>query len=68
MIKWIIVALCIVGAIFLINRYHNFLEANYERHKEESVSLKDAGKIINNVKKMKNKREEDIKQREKQFE
>lgn len=68
MFKWIIVALCIVGAIFLINRYHNFLEANYERHKEDSVSLKDAGKIINNVEKMKDKRKEVIEQQEKQFE
>ncbi len=67
MIKWVLIFLFLVAAFLLASKYTDLLESNFETYQENSTSLKDTGKIINNLKDMKEQREEDIKRSEKGF-
>ena len=64
MFKWILIVVCVVCAMLLISRYTGFLETNIEKYHENTTSLGDAGKIIKDIKGMKQEREEDVRKSE----
>jgi hypothetical protein len=67
MIKWVLIFLCLVAAFMLASKYTGLLEKNFEAYQENTTSLKDTGKIINNLKEMKEQREEDVNKSQKDF-
>lgn len=62
--KWILIAIFVAVTLFLVSKYTGFLEERYSTYQENTTSLGDAGRIIKNLKGMKQQREKDIKKSE----
>lgn len=61
MIKWLLTLLAVVIALTLFFNYSAFITENANRSGENSISLKDAGKIIKGLRNMKEQKEKDVK-------
>lgn len=62
MIRWFIITLIVIAAIFYFFDKSGIISIDYESYQENSTSLKDTGKIIKGLEDMKKKRETDLKE------
>lgn len=65
--KWLLILIIFILLAFAF-KYSGFIDKYYQKQQEDSLSLKDMGKVIKDVRDMKDNRKDDIERREKEFE
>lgn len=66
--KWVVALIIFLLLLTFAFKYSGFVGKHYQKQQGDSLSLKDIGKVMKNVREIKDSRKEDIDRREKEFE